>query len=293
VRGEILPKADSERAATCVAIPDWMKKVAPGAADMARDISGWALSESQQQRLARLMGKDRLTGEDIRSAWQKTNSQAKRKNMSEAELYAAHRELMWEAYRAADFPPVGNSEIKEEKAKLEQIGKAAQRLAREIREVDTVGPGWQLYGLWNRYRILRPDDQILATLPDSLPSIATALDGLADFFRLAAPHYKPQGPVPAVDRPNYRNARKTTVIHRIALVCQERFGAEPQELHNVIATLANASLNCYDIDSGTVRGSLKPRKKILKSKQGKRRLGFKPDAAAGLNQKQSDPQGCT
>jgi hypothetical protein len=97
----------------------------------------------------------------------------------------------------------------------------------------------------------------LAKLPDSLPSIATALDGLADFFRLAAPLYKPEGPVPAVDRPNKREARRTRVIRKIALVCQQRFGAAPQELHNVIATLANASLDRHDIDRWTVRGSLK------------------------------------
>jgi hypothetical protein len=236
-----------------IAIPDWMEKSAPGAAEAARMISGWDhLSESQQQRLTRLTGKDRLTSEDIRSAWQTTNKrQAQRKNLSAEELRQAHYELMWEAFRAADFPPVGQSEIKQAKAKLEQIGKTAQRLAREIREVGTGAP--QLYGAWNRYRALRPDDEILAKLPDSLPSIATALDGLADFLQRAAPHYKPEGPVPAAHRPNYHDALKKIVIRKIALVCQERFG---ETLRGVVATLANAALNRHDIDSGTVRGSL-------------------------------------
>jgi hypothetical protein len=255
VRGDILPKADSERSATCVAIPEWMKKSAPGAADAARDISGWALSEAQQQRLARLIDKD------TKSAWQTTNSQAKRKNLSTEELRQAHHELMWEAFRAADFPPIGHSEIEQAKAKLEQIGKTAQRLAREIREVGTGAP--QLYGLWNTYRSRRPDDGILAQLPDSLPSIATALDVLADFFRLAAPRYKPEGPVPAVDRPNNHDALRTVVIRRIELVCRQRFGAT---LSEAVAALANAALDRHDIDRWTVRGSLKPRKKVRKSK---------------------------
>jgi hypothetical protein len=229
-----------------IKIPDWMEKSAPGAAEAARMISGEEdLSESQQQRLVR------LTGEDIRSAWQTTNSQAKRKKLSEAELYAAHHELMWEAYHAADFPPVGHSEIEQAKARLEQIGKTAQRLAREIRAVGTGAP--QLYGLWNRYRIRRPDDQILATLPDSLPSIATALDGLADFFRLAPPLYKPEGPVPSVERPKYHDALKTTVIRQIAKICEKHFGTP---LLGTVARLANASLHRADIDSQTVRGSL-------------------------------------
>jgi len=258
VRGDILPEADSEaeRAAICVAIPEWMEKSAPGAADAARTISGWDLSESQQQRLAR------LTDKDTKSAWETTNSQAKRKNLSTEELRQAHHELMWEAYRAADFQPVGHSEIKDKKARLADIGKTAQRLAREIRKVGTGSP--ELWGMWNRYRSRRPDDEILAKLPGSLPSIVTALDGLADFFRLAEPHCKPEGPVPPVDRPNYHDAPRTTVIRRIELVCQERFGAG---LHAAVATLANAALDRHDIDRWTVRGSLsrKPRKKSKES----------------------------
>jgi len=104
----------------------------------------------------------------------------------------------------------------------------------------------------------------LAKLPDSLPSIATALDGLADFFQRVAPHYKPEGPVPVMDRPNYHDALKTTAIHQIAKICEKHFGTA---LLGAVATLANASLNRNDIDGGTVRGSLKPKKKVLKSKQ--------------------------
>jgi hypothetical protein len=110
-----------------------MKKSAPGAADAARKISGWALSESQQQRLAR------LTSKDTKSAWETTKRYGQRKNLSAEELRQAHHELMWEAFRAADFQPVGHSENEQEKAKLEQIGKTARRFAREIREVGTGG----------------------------------------------------------------------------------------------------------------------------------------------------------
>jgi hypothetical protein len=246
-----------------IKILDWMEKDAPGAADAARDISGRGdLSEAQQQRLAR------LTDEKTRPAWKETPGlrQKSQRELSEEELYAAHHELMWEAYRAANFPPIGQSEIERRKARLAEIGTAAQCLAREIREVGTGAP--ELYGLWNTYRIRRPDDQILATLPGSLPSIATALDGLADFFRSAAPLVKPGGPVPAVGQPKDRDALKTTVIRQIGKTCKKHFKTE---FYSTVARLANAALDRDDIDSDTVRGSLRePSKKVRKSKQGKR-----------------------
>jgi hypothetical protein len=224
-----------------------MEKHAPGAADAARMIlSHEGLSKSQQQRLARLMR------DDTKHAWKEPTiqRQANRKKLSEAELYDAHHELMWEAYRAAGFAPSGHSEIKKAKAKLVKIGAAAQDLAKEICEVSDL----QLNGLWNTYRNQRPDDEILAALPKSLPSIATALDGLADFFQLAEPHYKPEGPVPPVGQPQDPEAPKTTVIRKIAETCERHFGTP---LLTTVATLANAALNRTDINRYTVRGSLR------------------------------------
>jgi hypothetical protein len=252
---KILPKPDSERAATCVAIPDWMDKHAPGATDAVLMISREDLSEPQRQRLAR------LTGEGTRYAWREParNAKANGKNLSEAELQTAHFELMWEAYRAADFLPNGHSEIEQPKERLVQIGEDAQKLAKKIREV---GNAAQLRDLWHLYRHEHHDDELLANLPHCL-SMATALDGLADFFRSAAPHYKPQGPVPTVGQPKSPEATKTTVIRKIAETCEKHFGAA---LYGTVAVLANESLNRKDITANSVRGSL--RGYVLNSSRG-------------------------
>lgn len=246
VRGDILPKA--ERAAICVAIPAWMEKSAPGAADAARTISRGILSRAQQQRLAR------LTGDDTKIAWLEPLRRRKKseKELSAAELWAAHFELMTEAFRAPDFRPLGKPEIKEAKERLEAVGTEAQQLAIEIREV---GEDAQLYGLWGLYRG-QYHDEALANLPDRLPSIASTLDGLADFFRRAALHYKPEGPVPPVGKPKNRNALKTTVKDKIAETCRKHFKTE---FSTTVARLANASLNCTDIDRNSVRGSRRKR----------------------------------
>jgi hypothetical protein len=264
VRGDILPKADSERAATCVAIRDWMEKVAPGAAEAARMISREKdLSEPQRQRLAR------LTDEKTRPAWEERPGlrQKSQRELSADELRSAHHEMMFEAFRAPEFPPIGRSEIDDAKAKLAEVGAATQCLANEIREVGTVGiTATQLWGMWNTYRNRRPDDEILAKLPGSLPSIATALDGLADFFQQAASLVKPGGPISPVGQPKDRDALKTSVIRQIGKTCKKHFKTE---FYSTVARLANAALDRDDIDSDTVRGSL-PRKKVRKSKQGKR-----------------------
>jgi hypothetical protein len=47
-RGDILPKADSERAATCVAIPEWMERDAAGAAEVAPKLPRWVPSAAQR-----------------------------------------------------------------------------------------------------------------------------------------------------------------------------------------------------------------------------------------------------
>jgi hypothetical protein len=249
-----------------IAIPDWMQEFAPGAADAARMIiSHEDLSASQQQRLARLMN------EKTRPAWEETPGlrQKSQRELSADELRAAHHEMMFEAFRAPDARPIGRSEIKDAKARFADIAAAARNLAKEICEVGnagTVAP--QLYGAWNRYRALRPDDEILAKLPNSLPSIATALDGLADFFQRAAPLVKPGGPISPVGQPKDRDALKTSVIRQIGKTCKKHFKTE---FYSTVARLANAALDRDDIDFDTVRGSLRePRKKVRKSKQGKR-----------------------
>ena len=191
----------------------------------------------------------RLTGDKTKYAWLETASkrQANRKKLSEAELYGAQHELMWEAFRAADFQPVGQSEIKQAKARLADMVTAAQSLAREIREVDIDA---QIYGLWGSYQGRRHDDVPLS-------SIVTELDGLADFFRWAETHYKPQGPVLPVGQPKDREALKTTVIRKIAETCEKHFETP---LLGTVATLANESLNRNDITRASVQGCIGRRK---------------------------------
>jgi hypothetical protein len=246
----IMTKADSERATTCVAIPDWMDKSAPGAADAVLTISREDLSEPQRQRLVR------LTGEDTRYAWQEParDAKARGKNLSEEELRTAHFELMWESYRAADFAPAGKREIKQAKEKLAEIETATMDLAKKFHEIGNDEMFYDLrHLLWHLYRHNHRDDEILANLPDCL-SMATALDGLADFFRSAAPIFKPEGPVPPVGQPKGPEALRTTVIRKIAKVCEKHFG---DTLSGTVARLANAALNRNDITKESVRGSLK------------------------------------
>jgi hypothetical protein len=192
-----------------------MEKFAPGAADAARTISRGSLSESQQLRLARLVGND------TKNAWLEPLRRRRKseKQLSSVDLRAAHFELMTEAFQAPDYRPLGKPEIEQAKARFKAIGATAQQLANEIREV---GNDTQLYGLWGLYRGQCHDDEVLVHLPDRLPSIASTLDGLADFVRRAAPYYKPEGPVAPVGHPKHRGALKTTVIRKIAETCENR-----------------------------------------------------------------------
>jgi hypothetical protein len=243
-----------------IKIPDWLEQAVPGAADAARAIGEDNLSKAQQRRLARLMGIDGDTRAETLAAWQSTIDRAKKRSLPERKLRDAHSQLMAEAFRAVDFPIVGISEVEQARSRLDQLAQDARRLAREINEVGVGEP--QLYGMWNLYRIQRPDDVILEALPRSRPSMATAVDRIAEFFQLAAPHYKLEGPVPALERPNRREARRTLVIRRLTDVCEKHFG---EALPVVVAALANAALGRTEIDSGTVRGSLPKRQSKLKA----------------------------
>ena len=252
VRGDILPKAESEtdfvghEATRVVAIPEWMEQDAPGAAEAVRMISLEDLSEPQRQRLARLVG------EGTRYAWREParNARANRKSPTKEELWAAHFELLWEAYRAADFQPVGKREMKHAKEKLLEIETAAEDLAKKFREVGNDG---QVRDLWHLYRHKRHDDEVLANLPNCL-YMATALDGFADFFRSAASIYKPEGAVPPVGQPKDLESLKTTVIRKIAETCERHFGTK---LYGTVATLANASLDRDDLTAASVRSSVR------------------------------------
>jgi hypothetical protein len=164
---------------------------------------------------------------------------------------AAHHELMWEAFRAADFQPIGQTEIERAKARLTEIGTIAEKLANEIGEV---GNDAQLDGLWITYLRRRREGSQIGQPYVRLGFLAAVLHGLADFFRRAATQFKPEGPVPSVGQPGDRDALKTTVIRQIGQVCKRHFGTP---MYSTVATLANASLNRNDIDDQTVRGSLR------------------------------------
>jgi len=51
---------------------------------------------------------------------------------------------------------------------------------------------------------------------------------------------------------NDSEAHKTTVIRKLAQVCEKHFGSP---MYGTVATLANASLGRTDIDAETVRAS--------------------------------------
>jgi hypothetical protein len=224
-----------------------MEDFAPGAAAAARVIVCDTLSDIQRRRL------ERLTSEATRRAWlePRRHRQKSRKQLSEEGLYQAHHELMWEAYRAVDFQPIGEPEIERSIGRLLDIRDAATNLARSISEA---GSDVQLVGMWLAYRNNRRDDRLVQLLPDQLASVAKTFNCVADFFERAAVCQKPQGPVPPIGQPGSEDALKTTVIRQIAQTCQIHFGTV---LYNTVATLAEAALGRTDIDRETVRGSLR------------------------------------
>ena len=213
---------------------------------MARTISGWALTGSQRHRL------ERLTSEATRRAWLEPlhRRQKNKEALSQSKLWEAHYELMWEAFRAPGFQPIGQKKIDASRARLKQIAMIAEQLANEIGEV---GRDMLLESLWVKYQRSRREDTLAGPYEGLAPQTA-ALRRLADFFRRAAPLYTPQGPVRPVGQPRDRDALKTTVIRQIAQVCKKHFGTP---MYSTVATLANASLGRDDIDDKTVRGSLR------------------------------------
>jgi hypothetical protein len=233
--------------ASSIVIPSWMDKSAPGAAEAARTIGAGPLSASQRHRL------QRLTSDATQSAWVETlrRRNESKKALSESEVWEAHHEIMVEAHRAPDSPPIGNSEIQLSIKRLLGIGQAIESAARETRKVCNDA---QLIGMWGVYRNKLRKEGSLEPLPDQLPSVVGALDQIADFFQRASKFYKPHGPVPPVGHPRGRDALKTTVIRQIAQTCQKHFGTV---LHSTVATLANAALDRTDIDRNSVAGSLR------------------------------------
>jgi hypothetical protein len=241
------PGGASAEGALTIAIPSWMEELAPGAAAAARFIGGGALTRSQRRRL------ERLTNEATRRAWLEPlrPRQKNKKALSRPKLWAAHHELMWEAFRAPDFQPIGQKEIDRARVRLKQIGKIGEKFAKEIGDV---GNDVQLEGLWVMYQKRRRGATLLGQPYETLASQATALRGLADFFSRTAAFYKPEGPVLPVGQPRDRDALKTTVIRQIAKVCKRHVGTP---MYSTVARLANASLGRRDIDADTVRGAVR------------------------------------
>jgi hypothetical protein len=224
-----------------------MDERAPGAAEAARSISRGNLSDIERRRV------ERLTSDATKRAWLEVLHQREKskRKLSETELWAAQHELMWEAYRAPDFTPIGPAEIEQSKARLVKIGEDAANLAGDIGDI---GNDAQLAGMWLAYRNNRINDAILRVLPSDLTLVAAALYRVEDFFQRAAELYKPEGPVTPVGQPGDLKALKTTVIRQIAHVCQKHFGTP---MYSTVATLAKASLDRTDIDRETVKGSLR------------------------------------
>jgi hypothetical protein len=231
-----------------IEIPTWMDQSVPGAAQAARMIARENLSNQQYQRLVR------LTGDATKRAWLEPRRQrhTSKRKLTEDELYNAHHELMWEAYRAANFQPIGRPEIEQSKDRLLLLSTEAETLARGVRET---GQDVLLAGLWATYRNNRRSNTLLRSLPDDLLQMAHVIDLLADFFQRAAPRYKFEGPVPPVGKPQDVEALKTTVIRQIAQTCRKHFGTV---LSSTVARLANASLDRTDINRDTVKRSWRP-----------------------------------
>ena len=235
-----------------IEIPSWMDEIAPGAAEAARAINRRAinsgnLSGLQGERLARLTN-------DTCSVWRELKRpHSSKRHLSDRELWEAQHELMYEAYRAADFQPASPREIEQSKTKIKELGTAIFTSAQKLR---TLGRDAQFEGMWGTYRNNenRRNDRVLHSLPNDPRAIADVLERIADFCERAATLYKPEGPVPPVPQVNDSEAHKTTVIRKLAQVCEKHFGSP---MYGTVATLANASLGRTDIDAETVRASLR------------------------------------
>jgi hypothetical protein len=241
--------------ASWLEIPPWFDEVAPGAAEAARLLSNDPqLTEAQRQRLQRLVGETELAWRELPIRRHKS-----KRELSEDQLREAQHELLTTAFYAADFLAIGKRQIKHAKQRLQKIGATATKLSRDITELRN---NFQLSGLWSTYRNnRRHDDAFLRTLPDDLSDVAEALaetlGRVGDFFQCAVPRYKPEGPALPVGQPKSQRSLLTTVINKIASVCEKHFGTP---LHTTVARLANASLGRNDIDRSTAQGALRTRR---------------------------------
>jgi hypothetical protein len=231
-----------------------MEKDAPGAAEAARTIARGhvtePLTEPQRRRLKRLIA------DNTKPAWLEP---LRRRDKSKPALtpeaiWAAHFEIMFEAFRAAEFLPIGRKKIKDLKEGLSTAGGILNQVARIIIEMSRYP---QLWGMWSAYLRKHSDNPLLRGLPNDLELLGAVQEEIASFFNAAGAHYKPEGPVPPAGRPGSKDALKTAVIRQLANVCQKHFGTP---LYSTVATLANASLGSDDIDRVSVRASLRGRR---------------------------------
>ena len=156
-----------------------MDEIAPGAAEAARAINRRAinsgnLSGLQHERLARLTS-------DTCSVWRELKRpHSSKRDLSDRELWEAQHELMYEAYRAADFQPVHPREIEQSKTRIKELGAAIFTSAMELR---TLGRDAQFAGMWETYRNNenRRSDRVLHSLPDHPLAIADVLERVANF----------------------------------------------------------------------------------------------------------------
>jgi hypothetical protein len=230
------------------AVPPWMAKNAPGAAEAARAIARGHLTEPQRRRL------ERLIADNTARAWLEPLRRRRTKDkpgLTQEAMRAAHFEMMFKAFSAAEHPPIGRKKIKDIK---EGLLTAASNLSQLARIIIVMSSYPQLAGMWSTYLLNRSDNPLLRGLPKDLELMGQVQEEIAGFFNAAGAHYKPEGPVPPAGRPGSKDALKTAVIRQLASVCEKHFGTP---LYSTVATLVNASLGCDDIDRVSVRASLR------------------------------------
>jgi hypothetical protein len=235
-----------------IAIPSWLDEVAPGAAQAARTISRANLSVAERERLAR------LTGDATEPAWREISGPARKgkAKLDGQTLWAAQHDIMVEAFRAADFQPIGGAEIERWKERFGKAGTAARKLAGDLREF---GEDVQIVGMWRTY-LNKHLDHAPVRMPNDPVAMSAAVEQLADFCDRAGIRYKREGPIPPVGQPGDCQALETTVMRHIAGTCKKHFGTY---MAGTAAILANASLGRDDITPRRVRESMRgPRENL-------------------------------